>query len=379
MADEHVGGGPIHLTLRMGPRLTRPVPQAVVEALLSLQITSTAGDRSGFQMAFDLTKKGAIIERLLPEGYFDPRTRVVVSTAIRGTPAVLFDGLIVRQEVGSSNRPGQSTLTVTGEDLTVLMDLEERTDRFPNLTPGERVRRILGRYVEYGIRPEVVPERIAQPPRERLRVEYQTSTDLGYVNDLARANGYVFYLEPGPAPGGSTAYWGPQRRLGLRQHALNVNMDVNSTVDQLTFSYDGAAREEPQARWQDPRSRESTLLPQPDISPLRPPLGRRPSPALKRRRLQGTAKKGFEQAQAEALARAATSADAVSGSGQLDVNRHGYVLRPRELVGVRGAGVTYDGDYYVTSVTHHLTPGSYRQNFTLSREGLVARSDTVRP
>ncbi|MFI2211448.1 hypothetical protein [Streptomyces sp. NPDC020141] len=379
MGEEAVGGGPIHLLLRMGSGLPRPVPRAVGEALLSAQITSTAGERSGFQLAFDLTKKGAIVQRLLPEGFFDPRTRVVVSTVIRGTTTVLLDGLIVRQEVGASNQPGRSTLTVTGEDLTLLMDLEERTDRFPNLSPAQRVSRLLARYVEYGIRPEVVPEQIAQPPRQELRVDCQTGTDLGYINELARANGYTFYLEPGPVPGRSLAYWGPQRRLGRRQHALNVNMDAQSTVDQLTFAYDGAAREEPQARWQDPRSRESTLLPQPDIGPLRPPLGLRASPALKRRRLPGTAKKGLEQARAEALARAATSADAVSGSGSLDVGRHGYVLRPRELVGVRGAGVTYDGDYYVSSVTHHLTPGSYRQNFTLSREGLVARSGTVRP
>ena len=43
---------------------------------------------------------------------------------------------------------------------------------------------------------------------------------------------------------------------------------------------------------------------------------------------------------------------------------------------MRGSGVTYDGDYYVKSVTHNLRPGSYQQNFTLSREGLIARSDT---
>jgi hypothetical protein len=85
------------------------------------------------------------------------------------------------------------------------------------------------------------------------------------------------------------------------------------------------------------------------------------------------------EANAELLARAATSADAISGSGQLDVNKHGYLLSPRELVGVRGAGVTYDGDYYVKSVTHNLRPGSYQQNFTLSREGLIAIGDKVRP
>lgn len=292
---------------------------------------------------------------------------------------MLFDGLIVRQEVGTSNQPGHSTLTVTGEDLTLLLDLEERTARYPNLPPSERVLSILRRYSDYGIRPDVYTEKIAQPPHQDLRVHYQTGTDLQYVTELANANGYTFYLEPGPNPGQSSARWGPEVRLGIRQHALNVNMDANSTVDQLTFAYDGTAREEPQARWQDPGTRVSTLLPQPAISPLRPPLGRRPTPALKRRTLSGTAKQQREQAEAELLARAAVSADVVSGSGSLDVNRHGYILQPRQLVGVRGAGRAYDGDYYVKSVTHTLRPGSFQQNFTISREGLEARSDYVRP
>ncbi|MFE6690800.1 hypothetical protein ACFVFQ_30550 [Streptomyces sp. NPDC057743] len=377
--DEPVGRGPLHVSLYMGPKLARPVPQEVMEALLSAQITSTAGERSGFQLAFDLTKKGAIVERLLPEGFFDPKTRVIVAVSLKGTPVVLLDGVIVRHEVGSSNHPGQSTLTLTGEDLSLLMDLEERTDRYPNLAPSQRVERILSKYADYGIDARIIREQIPQPPREQLRVDYQTGTDLQYVNDLARANGYTFYLEPGPVPGRSTAFWGPEQRLGQRQHALNVNMDANSTVDQLTFAYDGTAREEPQARVQDPVTRRAPLLAPPDISPLRPPLGLRGSPALKRKTLSGTAKMDEGSARAEALGRAATSADAISGSGSLDVTRHGYVLRPRELVGVRGAGVTYDGDYYVKSVTHNLRIGSYLQNFTLSREGLIARRGTVRP
>lgn len=369
----------MHVQLLMGPKLARPVPLEVAEALLSAQITATAGERSGFQFAFDLSKNGLLNQRLLPEGYFDPKTRVILTVSVRGTPEVLFDGLIVRQEVGASNIPGHSTLTVTGEDLTLLMDLEERTARYPNLPPSERVLAILRRYSDYGIRPDVYREKITQPPHQDLRVHYQTGTDLQYVTELAGANGYTFYLEPGPNPGQSAARWGPEVRLGLRQHALNVNMDSQSTVDQLTFAYDGTAREEPQARWQDPGTRQSTLLPQPPISPLRPPLGRRASPALKRKTLSGTAKQQREQAEAELLARAAVSADVISGSGSLDVNRHGYLLQPRRLVGVRGAGRAYDGDYYVKSVTHNLRPGSFQQNFTLSREGLEARSDIVRP
>ena len=39
------------------------------------------------------------------------------------------------------------------------------------------------------------------------------------------------------------------------------------------------------------------------------------------------------------------------------------------LFGVRGAGLEYDGFYYVTSVTHTLARGTYTQSFGLGREG----------
>ena len=65
------------------------------------------------------------------------------------------------------------------------------------------------------------------------------------------------------------------------------------------------------------------------------------------------------------------------GTGTLDVLRYGRVLRSRMMVGVRGAGVAYDGMYYVNSVTHSLKKGQYKQNFTLSRDGLVSQTPVV--
>lgn len=372
--------GPIHLTLMMGPQLAVPVAREVADSLLSVQVTVASGQRSGFQLAFDLAKDSLISRTLLPGGFFDPKTRVVITITVQGTPTVLMDGVIIRQEVGISNRPGQSTLTVTGEDLTVLMDLEERAAvPYPAMSPAARVQAIIAQYAQYGITPLVIPELIPQTPMPTQRVDFQKGTDLAYVNQLAQANGYAFYLDPGPVPGQSRAYWGPEVRLGEPQHALNVNMDGLSNVDQLTFAFDGTAREQPEARIQLPATRVSAVLPVPEVSVLRPPLARRPAPALKKTVIGDTAKKDSGQGIAEALAKAAESADAVTGSGQLDVVRYGYVLRARELVGVRGAGITYDGRYYVKSVTHNLQRGSYTQNFTLAREGLIALEPTVVP
>lgn len=79
------------------------------------------------------------------------------------------------------------------------------------------------------------------------------------------------------------------------------------------------------------------------------------------------------------LAEAAENAEAVSCEGSLDVTRYGGVLQARQLVGVRGAGPAFDGLYYVKSVTHKIKRGSYKQNFMLTRNGLVSTVSTVSP
>ena len=77
------------------------------------------------------------------------------------------------------------------------------------------------------------------------------------------------------------------------------------------------------------------------------------------------------------MAEVVKHADVVTGDGTLDVDRYGQVLRARSLVGVRGAGVAFDGLHYVESVTHNLKPGEYKQSFTLKRNALVANLPVV--
>jgi hypothetical protein len=370
---------PIRLTLLMGRQIALHVPQPVTEALMSAQVTVASGQRSGFQLAFDLAKNGIINQALMPAGLFDPPTRVVLMVTVKGTPSVLMDGVILRHEVGISGVPGQSTLTVTGEDLTALMDLEEREIPFPAMGPAAQVSVILARYLPLGIIPLVIPELIPQTPMPTQRIDMQKGTDLGYINEVAKSNGYVFYLDPGPVPNVSKAYFGPEIRIGIPQPALSVNFDQLSNVDQLTFGFDGSAKEDPVVQVQIPATRVTLPLPVPQIDILKPPLAIRSAPALKKKVIGDTAKMEPSQAIALALAKAAESADAISGSGQLDVLRYGRVLQPRGLVGVRGAGITYDGLYFVKSVTHNLQRGSYSQNFTLAREGLVSITPAVIP
>ena len=69
----------------------------------------------------------------------------------------------------------------------------------------------------------------------------------------------------------------------------------------------------------------------------------------------------------------------VVATGTLDALRYNGLLQPRALVGLRGAGYSYDGTYYTKNVTHSIRKGEYKQSFTLTREGVGALLPLVVP
>ncbi len=367
----------VHLTLLIGPVVAVPVPRELTDTLVSAQVTTSAGQRSGFQLEFVFGKSSTIGRTLLPVGFFDPGIRVILIATVNSIPSVLMDGIITRQEVTPSGEPGQSKLTVTGEDVSVLMDLIDFTGiPYPAMPPEARVALIIAKYALFGLIPVVIPSVFVDVPIPTNEIPSHQGTDLQYLKKLADDAGYVFYVEPGPAPGVNLGYWGPEIRIGVPQPALNVNFDAHSNVEAINFSQDGLSREQPFIMVHEPLTHLNIPIPIPDVSLLRPPLAARPALALKFKKLE-TAHHPPLRAALRGLAHAAKSSDAVTGSGSLNVLRYGRILRARQLVGVRGASPAFDGLYYVKSVTHNLKAGEYKQSFTLGREGLVSLVPTV--
>jgi hypothetical protein len=369
----------IYLSLFIGPMVPIPAPKEVTDAMISAQV-NTGGQRSGFQIVFSMNKKSTIYKTLLPSGYFDPgTTRVILMVTLGGIPNVLIDGVVTRHEVAPSNDAGQSTLTLTGEDLTVLMDvIEIPIMRYPGMPIYARLNLLLAKYAVFGIAPLVIPPIFPDIPIPTDQIPTQTGSDLAYIKKMAEQTGYTFYLEPGPAPGTSIFYFGPDIRLPIPQPALTVNMDANSNVESLSFSLDGLAKKIVIMTIMDPITGKIPIpIPVPNISLLRPPLGARPTPPMKISFPPEGGNLNSIQAIGLALAKAGDTGEAISGSGALNVLRYGSVLRANLLVGVRGAGSTYDGMYYVRTVTHNIKRGEFKQSFTISRDGLISATQTV--
>jgi hypothetical protein len=368
-----------YLTLMIGPVEAVPVPQSVLDALVSVRVTSTVGKESVFELSFNLSTQSPLHTLfLLSGGNLIPVMRVIIVATVNGTPEVLMDGVITNQQVSPSNDPGHATLTLTGSDLSAVMDLIDFSGLpFPCLPPEARVIAMLAKYLFLGVVPEVIPSVLIDVPIPIERIPGQRGTDLKYINYLADLVGYTFYVDPGPEPGMSTAYWGPEIKFGAPQPALNINMDAYTNVESLNFRYNAQKATLPIVFIQNPQSKVPIPIPVPPITPLNPPLGAVPPIPMKIEPITDTAKYNPLQGALIGMAKAAQTADVVSGTGTLDVLRYGRILKARKLVGVRGAGLAFDGLYYVRSVTHDIKRGQYKQSFELSRNGLISITPKV--
>lgn len=375
----------VQFTMMIGPLIPLTVPRVVLDSLAEVEVKVEDVGTSGFQLVFSIDKQSPLqILFLLTGGMPLLFMRVVLVVTVNGVANVLIDGVITNNQISPGDKGSNSTMTITGKDLTALMDQSDWSGfPFPALPPEARVLLLLAKYALFGVIPIVIPSILLCLSLPIEQIPAQQGTDLAYIRLLADQVGYVFYIDPGPAPGASKAYWGPQIKVGTPQPSLNADMDAYTNVENLHFTFDQEKNRIPIVYYNNQETGISIPIPIPPITPLNPPLGLIPPfptnllpPDLKPFR-DDLAKMPLPQAIMVGLAAAAQFAEAVTCEGALDVTRYGGVLSARQLVGVRGVGPAFDGLYYVKSVTHKIKRGEYKQNFTLTRNGLVSTVQTV--
>ncbi|TVO67359.1 hypothetical protein [Denitromonas ohlonensis] len=373
----------IHLSLLIGPVIPIPVPAMMIDALESVTATTSAGAASGFQLRFKINSKSELNTIFLiavgqNTSAGTPPLRVVLIVTLGGRPQPLFDGVVTNVEVqaGSQGQPG--SITVTGEDLSKVMDMIDFSGLpYPAMPLEARFALICAKYAAFGIIPLPIPAFFPDVPIPIQRIPAQQGTDLAYIQQMAEEVGHVFYIEPGEVPMTNIAYFGPEIKVGPPQPALNIDMDAHTNVESLNFSFDPTKGVLPIVFIQNQMTRVPIPIPIPNLNPLQPPLGVLSTPLANIKMMKDTASMNPMQAISRGLAEAKKSQDSVSGSGSLDVLRYGRMLKARKLVGVRGAGIAYDGLYYVSSVTSTLKRGEFKQSFNLTRNGLISITPTV--
>jgi phage protein D len=313
---------------------------------------------------------------LLDEDLFPRLANIrVLVTVGSGLSEPLIDAYVIETNADFSNQPGQSVLNVVAMDPTVLMNLEEKVRPWPDMADSDIATTIFG---EYGFLAEVEQ---TQPSRQE--VDYTTmqrGTDIRFLQQLARRNGYECYVEINPLTGLTEGHFHPSGLEQRPQGVLSINMGEATNVNSFNARYDmlrpttaqvtgldiGAQSDQP-AQAESLAFRE--LGSEPSLN------GDRPRRVLLSQ--TGLAETGELQTYAQAVVD--QSGWAITADGELNTVAYGRLLRAKRPVLVRGAGRQFNGAYYVQRVLHAFSGDGYTQRFTLNRNatGLTGQESFV--
>jgi hypothetical protein len=377
----------VHLSLLIGPTIPLPATPDIAEAIQSVSVTQNDEGRSGFQIVLQMGRSGPadmVDYPLMLNPLLRLFNRVILTVLFDALPQVLIDGIITNRQFSPGNQPGLGTMTLTGEDVSVMMDMTKKRANYPVMSEPLIALAIIASYAQFGLIPIVIPPTSIDQPLPTGRTPVQQATDLEHLKTMGERFGHVFYIEAGPVPGTNMAYWGPPKRASLPQRALTVSMGPQTNVQSINFTYNGLA---PMIVVDEIQDNDLNIkVPIMTFVGTRvPPLALMPAlptqlPNVRTTLLERSAGLNLSEAYSRAQGVTDKSIDSVvTAQGELDALQYGGVLKPRGIVGVRGAGFTHDGFYYVKSVSHSISKGQYKQRFSLTREGTGPLSPVVVP
>ncbi|MFT5757572.1 MAG: hypothetical protein ACI9LM_002308 [Alteromonadaceae bacterium] len=365
----------IKLSLLIGPTIAVPAPIFLTEAVQSLSVTQMSSGRSTFQISLNADRPGVASPDypLLTLQLIRPNYRVIISVLIDAIPTVLIDGFITNIEFNHSNSSGSGTLSITGEDLLSRMDLKEEVFEFPAMPVDEIVISRVEKYIEYGVISEVLPTGIPPwEPEDNTRI--QNGTDLSLIQYFADLAGFIIRVRP-TVPLENTFYFGPPTTLTPAFVPLNVNMGPATNVDDINLTYDATLPTTVTGFLESTGLEDEPILVK-TLDAIRPIPMALEDPILTnyphvRSVLYTDPTNGAIVGEELAQRTTNRSTDNVlSGQITVDTLRYGFVIDAPSVVCVRGAGFSFDGNYYVSQVQHTISEGKYQQQLTVQREGL---------
>lgn len=343
-----------------------PAPPGVVDAVQEIEVESSTEIASVFRLRLGISQTPVGDWSLLEQDLFRPLVPVSIRVSNGlGVPEALINGYVSSQQVSYAVQPGDSVLEVTGMDATLLMNLQEKVMPWPNLPDSAIAAAIFG---QYALVPRVQPTspQLVEPEGTTT----QRATDIRFLRRLAQRNGFECYVQPEPLTGLDQGFFQPPQLTGLPQAVLNVNMGPETNVLDFKVSYEMTAPTTAIAAGID----VATKAVQPALAPapLQAPLGLEPAllrvlppPVV---RLADTGLMRTSELQSAVQSVVDRSSFALTAEGTVDPQ--GGILRPGNLVNVRGAGRLFNGSYYVTRVWHTINREGHVQRFQARRNAV---------
>jgi len=301
----------------------------------------------------------------------EPFSRMRIDVRVNQGFVPLIDGPVVDYESSKQAQPGQSTITLVVQDDSVLLNRGDVLDRFDNRSDHEIAEQLFDD-------PVIEQTDIAStpPPADGLpHAVVQRGTAMQLLRRLARRQGMHAYVLPGEQSGESIGCFkplptGPSILPPLILTGPQRNMDSFS----MTHDFQRASR----VRAVSIRAVDKQIVRGSAAPTDFDLLGSRPARETSSPQSQRVVGVGYGTSidldqQARAAARALSYT--FEASGQVRSDCYKGVLRPYQVVSVRGVNQQWSGTYVIRRVTHTLTRSSYGQSFDLLRDAESAPAD----
>ena len=305
---------------------------------------------------------------------FGPLANIAVTAqASDGQTHCLIDGYVLAQNLHLDAAAAGSTLKITGQDASWLMNMTETVREWADVTDAAAARAI---FENYGFAPDPANTDADSPAHTSDTASLmQRASDAQFLRDLARRSGKLFRVYCTDKPGERTgAFFTPSvegdpaiklvlnpaddANIGPLQITWDVMRPSSVTAHQLLFS-DASG----EAAGGDTTTSGLTDL---DSRNLAAFAGQPVSTLLT-----------TQAADAETVTQRAQSVLRDAGwfvrcEGSTTATRLGAILRAGTVVQLDAAGSVHSGKYFVWSVRHHITANVHEMAFVLMRNAVGA-------
>lgn len=274
----------------------------------------------------------------------------------------ILQGVVREIKVAHPPNLGESTVTVTVQDLSLVADREHRRQVWGQepvrSADAQIVPTVLGRN-------GLLPHPDSDLPVAAITVN-QDGTDAALLRARAEANGYELLYE------GRQVYFGPiaRRMTGPPvQKPIIVGSGPDTTCLSVDIEVDGRRPDVVLVEFAAAKATGATAETV-RVTPSLPRLGLEPvtssGPGEHSLRMAGSGD-DRDELRRRAQAKVDELSLKIKATGELDGTAYGHVLRVGHTVRLDGVGPRFSGSHLVDSVTHRFTPEGYTQKFTLLR------------
>jgi len=290
-----------------------------------------------------------------------PWSSISISANFGSREEAIFDGFIRQVKVEFPEEKGGSSVTVTCQDTSILIDRTQRTYRWGDevpLTDGQIATQIMA---EAGLT-------FLESPGEGFSdlVVNQNETDIKFLKKRAEENNYDLFFREG------RLYFGPLRFD--RSPQATILLYSGSDTNAIRFDLDDDGHQPEAVIYEIASESGDETQEQRVVSDL-PQFGTSVATSESAGLGEFAWRLGREglnsDSQAEQRAQAAANEQALrlKATGELDGVLYGHVLLPGDPVFVDGVGERYGGRWYVNKVDHKFDMNGYRQSFEVARNG----------